>query len=385
VPKLFEIPADSQNWPIKELHGMKLGNKVQGIRHNGLFADRWQELNQLGFNYDSLRKPPPPFETLLGALGNYHKIYGDLMVPYKYVIPKDRNWEERFHGMVLGGICSRIRRGEVYTLPEERSALESIGFELDVLRDRRGFDVVLEAMKAYKKVYGNLVIPAKFVVPEVDDTGTWPPSTWGLRLGQRSNDIRNEGLHEDRIDELIAIGFEFDTRRNNYTIEAVTAALRVYKKKRGNTSVPQRFVVPSDSASWPEITWNLPLGNIVSHIRNNGAYADKREELEAAGFDFRPQRDVRGFDAFVGALKVFKELHGHVFVPNLFVVPEDSPEWPEEFWGMQLGVRVHNMRYRDGNKEKLDRLKKMGIEWDRQVNLHTDARTDAHTTEARIE
>jgi hypothetical protein len=43
------------------------------------------------------------------------------------------------------------------------------------------------------------------------------------------------------------------------------------------------------------------------------------------------------------ALKLYHEMHGHMDVPQSFVVPLEDP-WPEAMWGKRLGELVVQMR-----------------------------------------
>lgn len=93
--------------------------------------------------------------------------------------------------------------------------------------------------------------------------------------------------------------------------------------------------------------------------------------------------DSRHWNAICLALVLFKSEYGHVNVPLSFVVPFDSVDeksegfqnrsvWPKELWGLKLGYRVNNIRYRgdfvndnDHNREFLDSL---GFVWKRERN-----------------
>ena len=114
--------------------------------------------------------------------------------------------------------------------------------------------------------------------------------------------------------------------------------------------VPQKFVVPW-SRDWPEKYWEEKLGSIVSEIRRGNQHADKKKELEAAGFDFAKQANAgekrsTGWEVVKAALLAYKALHGHLLVPGAFVVPSDDPHYPKSTWGVRLGITVHNIRNR---------------------------------------
>ena len=66
------------------------------------------------------------------------------------------------------------------------------------------------------------------------------------------------------------------------------------------------------------------------------------------------------------ALLVYKEAHGDLQVPRVFVVPSGAP-WPEEAWGMKLGHRVNQIRDREDyvkdHPERRAELDALGFRW----------------------
>jgi hypothetical protein len=66
----------------------------------------------------------------------------------------------------------------------------------------------------------------------------------------------------------------------------------------------------------------------------------------------------------VKALEVYKDIYGNVDVPKEYVVPS-SPAFPKECWGIKLGVRVMNIKYRgDGDVETRKRYEEIGLPLD---------------------
>mmetsp|Transcript_1618 Transcript_1618/g.2245 ORF Transcript_1618/g.2245 Transcript_1618/m.2245 type:complete len:275 (-) Transcript_1618:444-1268(-) len=43
-------------------------------------------------------------------------------------------------------------------------------------------------------------------------------------------------------------------------------------------------------------------------------------------------------------LKKFKDLYGHLCIPQKFVIPENDPNWPEKFYNYSLGAHAHLIR-----------------------------------------
>ena len=69
---------------------------------------------------------------------------------------------------------------------------------------------VLQSLVAYKKLHGDLQVPSEFVVPS---EAPWPKEAWGLKLGQRVNNIRSAEQYvkdePERRAELDAMGFRW--------------------------------------------------------------------------------------------------------------------------------------------------------------------------------
>jgi hypothetical protein len=155
---------------------------------------------------------------------------------------------------------------------------------------RRGvpFPLLKEAFQRYKEIYGHMVIMKSFIVP-CDDA--WPEKLWGLQLGKVSTYIRCESGYKERREELEEMGFDFEVRCAKYEWDAVRAALQTYKNLNGNYQAPFTFAVPHGDRQWPEETWGIKLGCLISAIRSKGRHKEHHEELRAMGFDLKKQRN----------------------------------------------------------------------------------------------
>lgn len=67
------------------------------------------------------------------------------------------------------------------------------------------------------------------------------------------------------------------------------------------------------------------------------------------------------FDRVKQAMLKFMEINGPVLVIQRFVIPSDNLEWPEELWGMKLGIVIKNIKYGNAYKDKLDELISLGL------------------------
>ena len=95
----------------------------------------------------------------------------------------------------------------------KRDELVSIGFDYRSQSSKSyGYDNVKLALLRYKELYGDMLVPMKFKVP--DESTAWPASVLGLRLGGTVNGIRGGCNYVSRRDELESIGFDYRSQRS---------------------------------------------------------------------------------------------------------------------------------------------------------------------------
>jgi hypothetical protein len=72
--------------------------------------------------------------NILPHLRQFRGIFGDLNVPFEFVIPSENNWSTTFHGVNLGKKLSKvkilIKKGDVF-VEEDVKELYSLGLVLD--------------------------------------------------------------------------------------------------------------------------------------------------------------------------------------------------------------------------------------------------------------
>ena len=100
--------------------------------------------------------------------------------------------------------------------------MESEGFRFDTSpqnnakNDERWERQVVPALRRYKELEGDMLVPRDFVVPSSSDD--WPEEMWGMRLGRTVDSIRSSGTfvrgHADRRELLESEGFAWELRRS---------------------------------------------------------------------------------------------------------------------------------------------------------------------------
>ena len=327
-------------------------------RNERLLFDRDSEKPLILTEPKQVRRRYGGYPRVQRALTSYRDIHGDMHVPPGYVVPDDiYKWPEEIWGMHLGSVVKKIRSGLYYS--NKREDLERIGFCFEALQTK--YTVAKAALLTYQKLNGDMLVPSKFAIPK--ESEEWPGETWGLNLGALVSNIRSGGSFAEKREELINLGFYFNTRIARF--ELVKLALLKYRDLYGDMLVAQSFVVPQKSRIWPRGSWGMNLGSIVHGIRGGSRYVEKKEELEALGFDYGSQKAIYGYNLAKMALLKYKQTSesGDMRVPYNFVIPKNDDSWPEEMWGMDLGLLVNNIKkgnYADKREDLLD----MGFSYD---------------------
>ncbi|CAB9515437.1 expressed unknown protein [Seminavis robusta] len=269
-----------------------------------------------------------------------------------------------------------------FTLWVRKEAEESATSETG--SDEADWRSMLFAFKMYKAAYGHLKVPLRFVVPSL---APWPEKAWGMKLGQRVAAIRSTGKYvndEKRRKILDDMGFVWRLRSSSSakdkdvpgtSFQQIYEALVTYREhvQKGSEpiNIPNNFVVP-DCDPWPETVRGLPLGKKMSTLRSKSFLAANpgaKEKLKELGLQVSGKvaaNDAR-FQLVYDALEAYKKIHGDLHVPQPFVVPEGSQEWPEDTWGLRLGARVNAIRsqgtFVNSNPDRKQLLDDLGFIW----------------------
>ena len=336
VPASFVVPEGSTLWP-HEMWELKLGMIVRNIRGGDSYVQKRSELTSIGFTYDSLQTR---YEITRAALLKYKDLHGDLLVPWKFEVPKkSSDWPKQTWGLHLGFIVGSIRRG---SYSEKREELVTMGFNYEPQAVRYGYEAIRQALLYYQDSFGDMIVPANFEVPS--KYGNWPPRTVGMKLGYTAKDIKYGRIYADKREDLIHLGFDFNIVRKKITFEVIMMALLKYKELHGDLLIPQVFSVPTEEHhSWPKETQGMQLGAVVGRIRS-GYYNERKQELLDIGFTYSVRKKFT-FDCFKIAVDCYRSTHGEGSrVPLKFKIGQGDVLYPETVWGMPLGNLVQRVK-----------------------------------------
>ncbi|EQC37712.1 hypothetical protein SDRG_04739 [Saprolegnia diclina VS20] len=352
VPRTFEVPGDSPEWP-DDLWHMKLGMKVAYLRARAekLPPAKRAQLDDLGFLWCGAVE----WDLLRQALVTYKALHGHTRMPANFTIPaSDAQWAPELWHLPLGEEVHALQTST--TLSSDQVAeLEALGV-LGILQPKTiDWPTKLAALTIYHGLHGHANVPHRFKVP--DRSALWPQRFWQLKLGAVVQGLRHSPPPSaDKMDALANLGFAWTV--SAYSWENKLVALHSFGRLHGHLRVPGGFVVPSDKA-WPTSTWTLKLGHIVSGFRRNRRRLTlaMRAQLDALGFLWH---EALHWTTFVAAVAAFHALHGHANVPCSFVVPatkisstkkdsnksddDDDALWPASAAGLPIGRSLRRLR-----------------------------------------
>ena len=208
IPYGFTVPVGDVSWP-PATQGLKLGQAVSRIRNRGDFSQHASDLKVLGLQSRE-ELAGTTFDLLVEALIVYQKVRQQsetlLSVPSKFRVPANSSYPMHLHGFALGPKFAAWRM--TMTEEEKTRMLKKLkpGTSLPLpgpLRDRRGSEVLLSALRSYQSAFGHMNIPHGFVVPS---DSAFPKSTHGFRLGHRVAHMRARGSFPDLRQEVDKIG-----------------------------------------------------------------------------------------------------------------------------------------------------------------------------------
>jgi len=248
-----------------------------------------------------------------GLLEEYKKEFGDCLVPTNF------QSNDKFN---LGAWVASQRQNKDMSF-ERKKKLDDINFIWN--KHEAQWEENYQALKKYKKDFGNCEVVKTYITPNGISLGTWVVN------------LRNtpKAIQADRKNKLSDLGFVWDPLEKNW--DDAFDALKAYKAEFGNCDVSLRYKTSKGFA----------LGKWVSHQRSNLS-PERKKRLDSIGFVWNQfeQSWNDGFDA----LKAFKAEFGNCDVIQTY----------KTISGFSLGKWVSHQRssskISSEQKKKLDNL-----------------------------
>lgn len=369
-----------KNRNIQRNFSIKYSSNIININLN--YINYNNSIRYLSINQDDLSYYDKIIKKIKIAVLTYQNINNNknynndekISIPKKFIIPIDDNWPKVLWGFKLGKEIKNINQRD--SLKQYKYELENIGLDLNDYSKKFNIKDILKAIEIYKinnNINGLLLIPKSFIIP---DNNNWPNELKGLELGKIVNNIYKYRSRMKQpkleLEKILGIefrkhklGFEYNLSKKTKYLN-VCKAIEVYKNINninGNFCIPSAFIVPNNDNNWPEETWNLKLGLISDKIKNHSLFKEYEIELNQLGF----KKNNNKFHYIILALRTYKKnynINGLFFISPTFVVPHNDLDWPEEIWGLKLGVITKNIRNKNIWKEHRIELENMGFDYD---------------------
>lgn len=349
IHETFVLSKKKKGYP-EHLRGMKLGMILKNIIFNGAYRDHHDEVRRLG--YDMSRGPQKPLIPIYEAFRFYRSLNPTAtIVPETFVVPTNSSeYPQTTWGVKLGQIMYKMCYYGIWIDLHDR--VRELGFRVPN-RDPKEAAKILQALRCYRVLYPTASrVPADYVVPEA--TSYFPKHLWGMRLGEEVHMCRYyDGLRE--------LGFEWQNPKSStHFPDLVVEALRCYRLLNPKQSrVPKNFVVPRGSLAFPEHLWGIELGYQLRKMVDIGVNLQHLEEVRELGYSIESPFAKNMNGTLLEALRCYRKSHPTVVkVHQHYVVPRESPDFPEHLWGACLGevfryfcINQKSAEYRDAVRE----------------------------------
>ncbi len=280
ISSRFVIPA-TKPW-LPEFHNFKLGKYAKKIRE-GLRKGDYEEsdvktLLELGFvaNVEADKE-----QRLLKAFQHYIHKYGHPLTTENCIVPKSSDWPSECWGFDLGAVLFDMRNYNFHR--GIRKEVVGLGFDLS---PDYPYEAVHTALSVFKNLYGHVDVPYGFVINP--DDASFPPETWGMRLGVTAKSIVKSENMAERREEWLALGLVFDpVVADKVSFDLIYSAMETYKQIHGDLSVPLNYVVRPGNPAFGEEAWGLKLGAFVHSIVHHGAFSKHHKRLKRLGFRYQ--------------------------------------------------------------------------------------------------
>lgn len=270
------------------------------------------------------------FDAIFELIVAYKKEHGSCYAKKRYVTSD---------GVKLGNYISRLRGGTYKISDEERKRLDDIGFDWSSKNKRRTFEEIYSLLVAYKKKYGNCIVPSTAVFEDV-------------RLGNYVRQIRSGKMKITEVQRKKLNDIGFCWKRMNYKkklkFAEVYELITAYVLLHGNALIPSNYETPA----------GIKLGQIVSSIRSGvrRTTPEQKKKLNEIGFVWRVRKPgiKKSFEEIYELLKLYVNEYGDCLVPQNFIFHDEK-----------LGIYVS--RYRAAKErfspEKRKLLDEIGFAW----------------------
>ncbi|MDT0321873.1 DEAD/DEAH box helicase [Streptomyces millisiae] len=307
--------------------GRWLSTQRQLYRAGRLPHSRRRRLDALGMVWNPMEAER---RWVMAAATSYARSHGNLAVPVEHVTGD---------GIKLGAFLQRVRMGTTSLSDDEREVLNGLGMVWDTEEHR--WTTMLDAARAYRQKYGDLLVPVAYSVP-----GDPPLNLGQWIVNQRAKESTLSPARRAQLDQLDMV-WDVQDRRWQTMFEAA----REFHSQHGNLDVPKEYPVIRDGITLQLLPW---LHKQRDKRKAGTLTEDRIAKLSTIDmiWSISDAQWERGFRA----AQAFYDDNGHLMVPPGFMADGSPP--------INLANWIGNQRsaLKPGS-ERHERLDKIQMIW----------------------
>uniref|UniRef100_A0A7S2JR57 Helicase-associated domain-containing protein n=1 Tax=Leptocylindrus danicus TaxID=163516 RepID=A0A7S2JR57_9STRA len=358
VPITFSVP-DIESWP-QHSRGLPLGSKLATIRSKTYLKNRPEQrkkLEELGLQLDGkVAANSARYHLVYDALVRYKEIYGDLLVPQPFVVPKEaEDWNEPFWGLRLGARVNAIRSQGTFvnTDPSRREELSELGFVWEQPADGKRRGRRKKSMEVDATLNG--LMSAEKLDPSASSStssGVASASSASAEISAE-DDIFSSFFQTDELSKVGASGLQplqkdSSSSKNGPSLTDASAVIANQMMKTASSpqsmkkgKQPATVINPIASVATDALKLDLPdiidrdLENMdgielkdVWHLLTPDEQEDsQRDDNPRENIDWQfDDYDGYSLDDILEALKHYHGIHNNFDIEPLYVVPTFDAE-----------------------------------------------------------
>lgn len=277
------------------------------------------------------------------------------------------------------GTCARQFRDFQYRINNQHFQSASAGYSCSISTtnsEHQELRSIANALKTFHEKYNHFIVPQDFMIEthisaitsNRGEKRSLGKIVVAIRSAVTQGNANSKYLKPFFVKELNKIGFPLHTW-TQYEFENITLpGVKTFHALHGHLLIPQQFKVPSNDQNWAKQLWNFRLGYLINRLRKGLIPLTDEQigQLDAIGFIWKVTDAIWERD-ILPALRIYKNIHGHLMVPTEFCVPSNCEIWPKRLWGFTLGSRVRALRkglYSAQLEQDHDKLIEMGFIFD---------------------
>ena len=285
------------------------------------------------------------WERAYSLLIKYYKEHGDIYVPRNYIADgvKLGKWFAHQRGFYNKGKISQERIDKLNELNSNWH---------DAKHKKQSFDFYYNILKKYHEQYGNIDVPANYVIDGVN------LGTWLSRIRHSYKTTNGQSLNQEEIDKLNELGINWMIV-NSYPFDYYYSLLKEYRNKYGDVNVPYTYEINGIKLGYWLSNQREAYKDYLKKVRTVSMIITQEEidKLNELGMIWSIR--YKDWTTNYNLLSEYYKKHGNIDIPFDYIFKEvDLGHW----------LSVQRQLYRESKlpKARVLKLNKFGIDWNEE-------------------